>query len=68
MTFEVDVEIISNLVEVTTEIISNFIEVTAEVARWASSSAGTVYVYADNELIDTIASPNLDTLVLNIEF
>jgi len=58
------------MIEVTAEIVSNLIEVTAEIVIQVLNvgAGGTIYLYCDNELQDTIVSTNLNAEILNINF
>jgi hypothetical protein len=58
------------MIEVTAEIVSNLIEVTAEIVnvQIGGSAGGTINIYADNELQQTIVSPNLNAEIININF
>lgn len=68
MIVEVTVEIIATLVEVTAEVVSVLVEVTAEIIREAGSAGGTINVYTDNQLQQTIVSADLNAEVVNIIF
>jgi hypothetical protein len=58
------------MILVTAEIVSNLIEVTAEIVLQVINigAGGTIYIYTDNELQQTIISANLNAEILNINF
>jgi hypothetical protein len=58
------------MILVTAEIVSNLIEVTAEIVLQVINvgAGGTINIYADNELQQTIVSPNLNAEIININF